>query len=194
MKKIIGLIVAVVVIWVVLKMMGIGVSVSPSDKLKEGEERTGESIAMMLARSSHEDIIGFALPETASHINDYKWPESELADFKTGQMMPAVLYGVVAELPQAEFDLWVSEHDLRKTPNLLESWPDILHCQVDGFRQWDLKRKAIGDIYFDESAKYEEYIACTHTDGKVYIKKVVRYVDGQDENKKWYYEKIPRTR
>jgi len=196
MKKIIGLIVAVVVIWGALKIMGIGVSVSPSPDKEKAPGATGEYLSNDYKFWTYKDIIGFSLPKRASEIRHEKYLVTHMKAsdiFRDNLSTHYVYCWVVASLEEEDFDMLVENYELEKTPNLLKSRTDILELYEDvSFANWDIDNKTIKNVYLNESSDYEEYTACTYKDGKVYIKKVITYIEYRDGSKRWHYEKVGR--
>lgn len=197
MKKLIVLIVFVIIVLGILKIMGIGFSVSSSPDKQKTQEETGEHLTNAYKRWTYEDITGFSLPEGASEIHHKKYIVSTMSVsdiFRDNLSTNYVFCWVVAKLPEEDFDMFVDNYELEKMPNLLESQPDILELHENvSFPNWNINNRTIEDVYFNEPSDYEEYTACTYQDGKIYIKKVITYIQYVDENK-WHYEKATRDR
>lgn len=203
MKKLIILIVVVAVILILLKIMGIGFSVSSSPD-KQKTLATGEILSNDYIFWTYKDIIGFSLPEGASEIHHEKYMATfmKLSDIFRDNSSTEYVYStsyvycwVVVKLPEEDFYMLVENHELEIIPDLLESQPDILELHEDvSFPNWDINNRTIEDVYFNEPSDHEEYIACTYKDGKIYIKKVITYIQYVDENERMHYEKASRDK
>jgi hypothetical protein len=195
MKKLIALIVVVVAVIVFLKIMGADSSVSSPDKQKTSKV-TGEFLTNDYKFWTYEDIIGFSLPKSASEIHHKKYMVTHMKAsdiFKDNLSTKYVYCWIVANLPEEDFEILAEEQGLKEMPNLLKSQPDILQLYEDvSFANWDIKNSTIKNVYFKQSTDYEEYISCTYKTGKVYIKKVITYIQYVDDEKKWHYEKVAR--
>ena len=204
MKKLIILIVVVVVILIVLKIMGIGFSVSSSPDKQKAQKGTGELLSNDYIFWTYKDIMGFSLSERASEIHHEKYMVTfmKASDIFRDNSSTEYVYStkyvycwVVAKLPEEDFYMLVEDHELEIIPDLLESQPDILELHEDvSFPNWDINNRNINEVYLKESSDYKEYTACTYNNGKIYIKKVITYIQYADENKKWHYEKVARDR
>ena len=197
MNKIINLIVVVDVILILLKIMGIGFSVSSSLDKQKTQEGIGEHLSRAYFRWTYEDIIGFSLSERASEIHHKKYLVTfmKASDIFRDNLSTKYVYcWVVAKLPEEDFYILTENHGLEEMPNLLESQPDILELHESvSFPNWDINNRTINDVYFKKSSDYEEYTACTYKNGKIYIKKVITYIQYVDENK-WHYEKVAKKK
>ena len=183
MKKIIFLIIIVLVIVGVLKMIGVDISVSLSPDKDGSEIGLGEDDIFTV--ESWEAIIGAPLPSTATDT----YATTLNKPCAGGNIMPKRSW-VVAKLPKEDFYSLVERLDLVKNPDLLEFWPEAFECQEDRFRQfWDITPAATEDTYFGKGFGEEMYRVFKYENGKLYIKKVTRYVTLGITNGQLCYEK-----
>lgn len=180
MKKLIGLIVAVVVIWIVLKMIGLDFSQFLSSEKKDGDGKT--LVGFLQERTTYEDIIGVPFPKSATDIHGYILMHEERY---TGEENSSV----VAALPKEDFYDLVDQLGLIKKPDLLEIWPEAFECRpgspfededhwFDKF--WDIEHIANEDTYCWEKPEEEIYIAAKYENGKLYFKKLIIYIKLHD--------------
>ncbi len=198
MKKLIALIVVVIIVLSILKIVGIDFSVSSSPDKQKTPEATGEFLPNDYKFWTYKDIICFSLPERASEIHHEKYMATfmKASDIFRDNLSTKYVYcWVVANLPEEDFYMLVENHGLEEIPNLLESQPDILQLHESvSFPNWNINNRTIEDVYFNKPSDYEEYTVCTYKDGKVYIKKVITYMQYRDENSKWHYEKVAKKK
>lgn len=183
MKKVIVLIIIVLVIVGVLKMIGVDLSVSLSLDKDGSEIGLGEND--IFTGESWEAIIGAPLPSTATDT----YATTLNKPCAGGMIMPKRSW-VVAKLPKEDFYSLVERLDLVKNLDLLEFWPEALECQEDRFRQfWDITPEVTEDTYFGKESGEEMYRVFKYENGKLYIKKVTRYVTIGIANGQQRYEK-----
>jgi len=187
MRKLIAVIVIVLVIWGILKLIGIDTSVTL--KSVTGKEKGGKSLYEIWAEgNSYEDIIGVPLPEgaTDAHASNHTEP------YPGGKIVSKYSW-VVAKLPKEDFYDLVDQLDLIKRPDLLEFWPEAFDCHQDEFiKFWDVQNVPNEDTYFGEGPEKETYRVFKYENGKVYIKKITKYIFVGFSNGKERYEKKGR--
>ncbi len=120
MKKIISVVVAVVVIWVGLKMVGVDLSVSLSPNKDEASEKK---------KLSPDNIIGVympnvSFPKNATDIHCDQWNADRVS------------YWIVAKLPKQDFYDLVEQLELKQRPDLLEFWPDAFDLKQGWMRKY----------------------------------------------------------
>jgi len=186
MKKLIALIVAVVVIWIVLKMIGGGTSVS----IKPFASRFNEDKALdfydlcLSDDLTYKDIIGYTLPESVENIR------ARIGFY--GGIWKGFL---VAEVPEDIFNILIEKLKLQKEPELLELWPEAFECKESAFksRYWDSHQISEGEIYYFEHPEEETRIAVSYGNEKFYFIKETKYVSaGKDGRGIDLYKKAKR--
>ena len=158
MKKLIVLIVAVVVIWVVLKM--IGVDISLSSKPSRNNEDKGIYYPYQVTQEGNrpKDIIGMSLPKTAV---DVRGPVFYIFNPNSNEPTTYKLNWLVVKIPREDFYTMVERLGLIKKPDLLEIWPEAFECEFDKFDKfWDLEKTITEDTYFIEDLDEETYTNC----------------------------------
>lgn len=173
MKKLIVLIVAVVVIWIVLKMIGIDLSVL----LSPNKDDAGEKKKLTPDYIIGEYMPGVSFPESATDVHMDIWSEVHNKSF-----------WIVAKLPKEDFYYLVEQLKLTKKPDLLEFWPkafDLEQRRIVEF--WDITNQDNEDTYYGEDPEVEASAAAKYENGKIYFRTKVSYVIVQDENGQYRY-------
>lgn len=190
MKKLIALIVAVVVIWIVLRMVGLDFSqfLSPEKKDADGKTLTG----FLQERTTYEDMIGAPLPKSITDIKGY-------INMNEKRYTAEENSSVVATLLKEDFYDLVDQLGLIKKPDLLEIWPEAFKCRPGSpfededhwFDElWDVENAANDDTYYWENPEEEVYIAAKYENEKLYFKKLRIYIATLDKHGTIRYEKI----
>lgn len=190
MKKLIALIVVVVIIWIILKMIGVDFSQFLSS---EKENSSGKTLTGFLQKSmTYEDIIGVPLPKNASDIHGRIYMRLQRY---TGEENSSV----VAALPKEDFYDLVEQLGLIKKPDLLEIWPEAFECQPGSpfeekdhwfYKFWDVEHVANEDTYYGEIPEEEMCIAAKYENGKLYFKKLIIYIKIHEQDGDVHFEKI----
>jgi len=190
MKKLIALIVAVVVIWIVLKMIGVDFSLFLSSDKKDGSGKT--LTGFLQERTTYEDIIGVPFPKSATDI--YSRIYMRLQRY-TGEENSSV----VARLPKEDFYDLVEKLGLIKKPDLLEIWPEAFECQPGSpfeekdhwfYEFWDVEKTANEDTFYNEIPEEETYTAMKYENGKLYFKKLTIFIKIHEKDGDVHFEKI----
>ena len=182
MKKLIALIVAVVIIWVVLKMIGVDFLLFRSSDKKDD---SGKTLTGFLQKpTTYKDMIGAPLPKTATDIHTH-------VSMRELRHIAVENNWLVARLPKEDFYDLVERLKWNRNRGLLKSWPQAFDCQVDKFKKfWDATNTINEDTYYMEKPEEEIYIAAKYKSGKLYFKKTRTYAITLDENGNISYEKI----
>lgn len=190
MKKLIGLIVAVVVIWIILKMIGLDFSQFLSSGKKDADGRT--LVGFLQESMTYEDIVGVPLPKSATDIHGRIYMRLQRY---TGEENSSV----VAALPKEDFYDLVEQLRLIKKPDLLEIWPEAFECQPGSpfeekdhwfYKFWDVEHAANDDTYYSEIPEEEIYTAVKYENGKLYFKKLIIYIKIHEKDGDIHFEKI----
>ena len=173
MKKLIALIVAVVVIWVVLKMIGVDLSVSLSPDKNEASKKKRLTPNYIIG----EYMPSVLFPESATDIHMDIWSEVHNKSF-----------WIVAKLPKEDFYNLVEQLKLTPKPDLLEFWPKALSLEQRRIVEfWDITKQSNEDTYYGEHTEVEASAAAKYENGKIYFRTKVSYVITQDENGQYRY-------
>jgi len=190
MKKIIGLIVAVAVIWVVLKIIGVDFSQFLSSEKKDADGKT--LTGFLQEGTTYEDIIGVPLPKSATDIHGYIFMRHERY---TGEENSSV----VTTLPKEDFYDLVEQLGLIKKPDLLEIWQEAFGFRPGSafededhwFRKfWDVENTTNEDTFYSEIAEEQTYTAVKYENGKLYFKKLIICIKIHEKDGDVRFEKI----
>jgi hypothetical protein len=190
MKKIIALIVAILVIWIVLKLIGVNFSLfwSTDKKDESGKTLTG----FLQKRTTYEDIIGIPLPESATDIHGLIYMHEERY---TGEENSSI----VAQLPKEDFYDLVEKLNLTKKPDLLKIWPEAFECRPGStfedeehwfYKFWDVEKIVNEDTFYSEIPEEETYTAMKYEKGKFYFKKLTVFIKIHEKDGTVHFEKI----
>ena len=147
MKKIIAVVVAVVVIWVGLKMIGVDLSVSLSPK----KDESGQKKKLTPDNIIGEYIPGVSFPKSATDVHCDQWPAYHDYTDASGNYYESVReqnFWVVSEIPKEEFYNLVEQLKLTRRPDLLEYLPEALEwkhgrhnpAEHRFYTIWDVKK------------------------------------------------------
>lgn len=189
MKKLIALIVAVVVIWVVLKMIGVDISLSSKPSSDNEDKEIYNPYQVMQGGNRPKDIVGMPLPKTAVDVRGpvgYLFgPDDEPTTYK--------LNWLVIKIPREDFYMMVERLGLIKKPDLLEIWPEAFECEFDKFDKfWDLEKTTTEDTYFIEDLDEETYRVFKYENGNLYVKKSTTYLSFRSEENEVLYKKVKK--
>ena len=166
-------------IWGIGKIIGIDFSVS-LDSITEEEDGGMGLYEIWTKAGSYKDIIGASLPETATDVHG----STLTRGCHGGYILPRCSW-IVATLPEEDFYDLVEKTGLVSKPDLLEFWPKAFDCHQEDFQQfWGVENVVNEHTYFGKESGEETWRVFKYEDGKIYIKKVTRYVaigfaDGQ---------------
>lgn len=190
MKKIIAVVVAVVVVWVVLKMIGVDVSFSPESS--QGDKDKGVYYPYELSQEGNKskDIIGMSLPKTAV---DVRGPVFYIFNPNSNKPTTYKVNWLVVKIPREDFYKMVERLGLIKKPDLLEIWPEAFECEYDKFDKfWDLEKTITEDTYFIEDPDEETYRVFKYENGNLYVKKSTTYLHFISEKRESLYRKVKK--
>jgi hypothetical protein len=190
MKKLIGLIVVVVVIWVVLKMIGGDVSLSPESS--QGDKDKGVYYPYELSQEGNKskDIIGMSLPKTTFDVHG---PVFYIFNPNSNDPTTYKANWLVAKISREDFYTMVERLGLTKEPDLLEVWPEAFECELDKFDKfWDLEKTITEDTYFMEDPDEETYRLFKYENGSLYVKQSTTYLSFRSEKNEVLYKKVKR--
>jgi len=179
MKKMIGLIVVVVVIWGTLRMLGINFFVSwrtPSARLSDAWKSSKDKTI--------EDIIGAPLPKSATNIHRGSTNYPQRYRIKTA-------IWITAKLPKEDFYELVTLLELEKRADLLDFWPDAFECSQNAFYErldtfWHLTGVVTEDTYYGEKAEEDTCMVFKYENGQLYIKKLTTYLSIVGQENTWH--------
>jgi hypothetical protein len=192
MKKIIGIVIAVVVILIVLKMIGIDVSLSPepSHTVEEEGKKVYYPYELSQEGNKSKDIIGMPLPKTATDVHG---PVFYIFNPNSNEPTTYKLSWLVAKIPKEDFYALVEKLGLIRKPDLLEVWPEALECEYDKFnRFWDLQKTVTEDTYFIEDPDEETYRLFKYENGNLYVKKSTTYIAFKSKENEILYKKAEK--
>ena len=183
MKKVIIFVVVIIAIWAILKMIGIDSFVSFNTKHKDNNSWIGD-YELATSNNSLEDIIGFSLPGSASDVQTFGLMEF-LNDLKYKYNW------LTASIPKDDFDNLIDQIEVVYEPDLLQVLPDALGCNAGEFRQhWRVSDSVNEDTFLGEDQSEETYRVFKYENGKMYIKKISKYLVSQDDKGKLIYKKM----
>jgi len=170
--KILAILMLVIfVVWGIGKIIGVDFSVS-FDSVTEEQDGGTELYDIWAKGGSYKDIIGASLPETAADVHASTLTQG----CRGGYILPKCSW-IVAKLPEEDFYDLVRKTGLASKPDLLEFWPKALDCHQEDFQQfWDVENVVNEHTYFGKESGEETWRVFKYENGKIYIKKVTRYV------------------
>ncbi len=201
MKKIIAIVVAVIVIWVGLKMIGVDLSVSLSPNKDDASEKKKLTPDYIIG----EYMPGVPFPESATDVHCDQWPAYHDYTDAFGNYYESVREQkcwLVSKLPKEEFYNLVEQLKLTRKPDLSEYWPEALewrHGRHDPAEHhfypiWDVKNVPDENTYYGEHPQFESSLVAKYQNGKVYLKTRIIYLPEIHENgKKLWTKKKERT-
>ncbi len=182
MKKAIFLVASIIAIWIIFKMMGIGFSTSLNTKHKESNGWIGD-YELAMSGNNPENIIGLSLPEAASDVQTYGHME-----FKNDLKYKS--NWLIASIPKKDFDDLIHRVAAVYNPHLLKVLPNAIDCHADEFRShWKVSNSINKDTFWQEAKDEETYRVFKYENGKMYIKKIVEYNVGTDDEGVLIYKK-----
>ena len=123
MKKFIGLIVVVIIIWIVVQTIDWDFSQLLSSGKQIYSGKTTTVFSQVPEESwTYEDILGVPFPDSATEVKGY-------TEFRWQRYTGERSSSVIATLPKEDFYDLVEQVDLIKKPDLIESWPDAFNCR-----------------------------------------------------------------
>jgi len=189
MKKLIVLIVAVVVIWFVLKMIGVDISLSSKPSSNNEDKGIYYPYQVTQEGNTYKDVIGMPLPKIAVDVRGPVFylfgSDDEPTTYK--------LNWLVVKIPKEDFYAMVEHLGLIKKPDLLEIWPEAFECEFDEFDKfWDLEKTITEDTYFIEDPDEVTYRLFKYENGNLYVKKSTTYVMFINEKHEVLYKKVKK--
>lgn len=195
MKKIIALIVAVVVIWLGLKMIGVDLSVSLSPNNDDAGEKklTPDNII-------GEYVPGVSFPKSATDVHCDQWPAYHDYTDASGNYYESVReqkFWIVSKLSKEDFYNLIEQLKLKRKPDLSEYWPEALEWRHGRFNPsehpfysiWDLKKIPDENTYYGEDPQFESSLVAKYQNGKIYLKARIIYLPEIHENGKKLWTK-----
>jgi len=177
MKKIIAVVVAVVVIWVGLKMIGVNLSLSSSPSKDDASEKKKVTPDNIIG----EYMPGVSFPEGADEVHIDVWNGDRIS------------YWIVAKLPKEDFYHLVEQLRLTKKPDLLELWPKAFDLEQPRIAEfWDMTSQDNEDTYYGEHPEVEASAAAKYENGKTYLRTIATYIVVEDEDGKYRYDGIKK--
>jgi len=191
MKKLVVIIVIVAVIFVILKIIGVNTSLSLR---RSSHKRKGwkSDYKVLMEDNTCEDIIGTSLPGTSSDIHTQAF----------FYMRSGEKYNwVVASMPKEDFYDLVEELNLKQKPDILEVWPEAFglqcgHSDPTGFsiyKFWDVRNTVNDNTYYWEAPEEQTRTAFKYENGKLYIRKITKYIGVRDEKGWMHHKKAERS-
>jgi len=186
MKKLIVLVVAILVIWAIIKLLGGTSFVSSNSSTAEEHNNWKGTYEVTTENNTLRDIIGSPLPKTASNIHSQAYFYMSSGD---------KCNWVVASIPKEDFYDLVEELELTRKPNLLELWPEAFDCQIQEFNKfWDVTNIVNKDTYFGEDTDFEACVMFKYENGKLYVKKITRYITSTNKNGMVVHKKAEKNK
>lgn len=192
MKKVIIFVVAIVVIWILLKMIGVDVSLSPESSQGNKDKEVYYPYELSQEGNKSENVIGMALPKTAV---DLRGPVFYIFNPDSREPTTYRLNWLVVEIPREDFYGMIGQLGLIKEPDLLDIWPEAFECEFDKFDKfWDLEKTITEDTYFIEDLDEETYRLFKYENGTLYVKKSTMYVSfiSEDKERELLYRKVKK--
>jgi DNA-directed RNA polymerase subunit RPC12/RpoP len=185
LAKILAILMLVIfVVWGIAKIIKIDFSVSLGS-ITEEEDGGTAFYDIWTKGGSYKDIIGASLPDTATDAHG----STLTRGCHGGYILPRCSW-IVATLPKEDFYDLVEKIGLVRKPDLLEFWPKAFDCHQDDFQRfWDVQNVVNEDTYFGMESGEETWRVFKYEDGKLYIKKVTRFVTIGFANSQARYQK-----
>jgi hypothetical protein len=179
-KKLVVLIIIVVILIGLFKVLGIDTSIF--SKSKKNKDATWQSsYEVMTENNSYEDIIGAPLPQSADDIHAQVYFYSDRGHKCSW---------IVAKLGKEEFHYLTEQLHSVNQSNLIDIWPEAFSCQIEEFnRFWDLSNIVDEFTFYREEPLEATRRMFKYENGKLYVKKVTRYITSSDENGKLIHKR-----